>query len=70
MIPDDISSVEGIVWRGLTVRDFSILDSYEGCDAETPVYQREQRNITIKGRTETVWAYFGTAMFLAQIGQS
>ena len=64
MIPDENSSVVGVVWRGLTVQDFVILDRYEGCHAETPVYQREQRKIIIEGKVEAVWAYFGTSTFL------
>ena len=67
MIPDENSSVEGVVWRGLTVQDFVILDRYEGCHVETPVYQREKRQIIVEGKTEEVWAYFGTSTFLTSI---
>lgn len=67
MIPDENSSVVGVVWRGLTVQDFVILDRYEGCHAETPVYQREQRKVIIEGKVEEVWAYFGTSTFLISI---
>ena len=67
MIPENNLSVEGVVWRGLTNQDFVVLDRYEGCHVETPVYQREKRTITIEDRTEEVWAYFGTPMFLTQI---
>ena len=67
MIPDENSSVEGIVWRGLTVQDFTVLDRYEGCDVEVPVYQREKRKVTIEGKMEEAWAYFGTSTFLTQI---
>ena len=67
MIADANSRVEGIVWRGLTVQDFTILDRYEGCHVETSVYQREKRNVTIEGKTEEVWAYFGTPLFLTHM---
>ena len=63
MIPDENLNVEGIVWRGLTAQDFAILDRYEGCHVETPVYQREKRKAIIDGKTEEVWAYFGTSTF-------
>lgn len=67
MIPSENLSVEGIVWRGLTVQDFAVLDRYEGCHVETPVYQREKRKIIIEGKSEEVWAYFGTSAFLISI---
>ena len=67
MVPDENSSVEGVVWRGLTAQDFIILDRYEGCDVETPVYQREKRRGMADDREEEVWGYFGTPAFLAQI---
>ena len=67
MIPDENSSVEGVVWQGLTAEDFVILDRYEGCHVETPVYQREKREVIIEDKAETVWAYFGTSTFLKQI---
>lgn len=67
MAPDENSSVEGIVWQGLTAQDFTVLDRYEGCDVETPVYQREKRTVIIEGKAEEVWAYFGTSVFLMQI---
>jgi len=67
LIPNEDSSVEGIVWRGLTDQDFAILDRYEGCHVETPVYQREKRKVIIDGKTEEVWAYFGTPTFLTSI---
>ena len=61
------SSVEGIVWRGLREGDFIILDRYEGCDAEAPVYRREKRMVIITGREEEAWAYLGTSAFLTQV---
>jgi gamma-glutamylcyclotransferase (GGCT)/AIG2-like uncharacterized protein YtfP len=67
MIPDENSSVEGVVWQGLTAEDFVILDRYEGCHVETPVYQREKREVIIEDKAEAVWAYFGTSTFLKQI---
>ena len=67
MIPDENSSVEGVVWQGLTVEDFVILDRYESCHVETPVYQRERRKVIIEDEVEEVWAYFGTPIFLTQI---
>ena len=67
MIPDENLNVEGVVWRGLTVQDFAILDRYEGCHVETPVYQRRKREIMIDGRKEAVWTYFGTSTFLISI---
>ncbi len=67
MIPAENSSVEGVVWQGLTVQDFAILDRYEGCHVETPVYQREKRKVIIEGKAEEVWAYFGTLRFLISI---
>ena len=67
MIPGENSSVEGVVWRGLTVQDFAVLDRYEGCHVETPVYQREKRKITIEGNMEEVWVYFCTSKFLISI---
>ena len=60
-------SVEGVVWQGLTVEDFVILDRYESCHVETPVYQRERRKVIIEDEVEEVWAYFGTPIFLTQI---
>ncbi len=63
LIPSEDSSVEGVVWRGLTAQDFVILDKYEGCHVETPVYQREKRKVIIDGKTEEVWVYFGTSTF-------
>ena len=67
LIPSKGASVEGVVWRGLAAQDFAILDRYEGCHVETPVYQREKRQIIIKGKTEEVWVYFGTSTFLISI---
>ena len=67
LIPSEDSSVEGIVWQGLTDQDFAILDRYEGCHAETPVYQREKRKAVIDGKTEEVWVYFATSAFLISI---
>ncbi|MCZ6679130.1 MAG: gamma-glutamylcyclotransferase [Candidatus Poribacteria bacterium] len=67
MVPAANASVEGLVWRGLTAEDFRILDRYEGCDVETPIYQREKRNVMIDGRESEVWSYFGTPAFLAQM---
>ncbi len=67
MISDENSSVEGVVWQGLTVEDFVILDRYESCHVETPVYQRERRKVIIEDEVEEVWAYFGTPIFLTQI---
>ena len=67
MIPSENLSVEGVVWRGLTVQDFAVLDRYEGCHVETPVYQREKRKIIIDDKTEEVWVYFGTSTFLISI---
>lgn len=67
MIPDENSIVEGVVWRGLTIRDLAILDRYEGCHVEEPIYQREKRKIIVEGKTEEVWAYFSTPMFSSQI---
>ena len=67
MLPTEDSSVEGIVWRGLTVQDFGVLDRYEGCHVETPVYQREMREIIVEDKVEEVWAYFATSAFLISI---
>ena len=67
MIPHENSSVEGVVWRGLTVQDFAVLDRYEGCHVETPVYQREKREIIVEDKVEEVWAYFATSTFLTSI---
>ena len=67
MIPDENSSVEGIVWRGLTIQDLVILDQYEGCQVDEPIYQREKRKIIIEGKMEEVWTYFSSPMFLSQI---
>ena len=63
MVPAEGRSVDGIVWRNLTHRDFEILDIYEGCKTETPVYQREKRKALVEGREEEIWAYFGTPAF-------
>lgn len=67
LIPSENSSVAGIVWRGLTDQDFAILDRYEGCHVDTPVYHREKRQVLIDGRTEEVWVYFGTSTFIISI---
>lgn len=67
IIPSENSSVEGVVWHDLTDHDFAILDRYEGCHVETPVYQREKRKVIINGKTEEVWVYFGTPVFLDHI---
>ena len=67
MIPSENSHVKGVVWRRLTVQDFAVLDRYEGCHVETPVYQREKRKVIIDGKTEEVWTYFGTSPFLISI---
>ena len=67
MIPSQNSSVEGVVWRGLTVQDFAVLDRYEGCHVEIPVYQREKRQVMIEGKVEEVWVYLGTSMFMISI---
>ncbi len=67
LIPSEHSSVEGVVWRGLTDQDFAILDRYEGCHVETPIYQREKRQVIIEGKTEDVWMYFGTSTFIISI---
>lgn len=69
LIPSENVNVEGVVWRGLTVQDFAILDRYEGCHVETPVYQREMRKVIIEGKPEEVWVYFGTSTFLISIGK-
>lgn len=66
MVPAEESSVDGVVWRGLTAEDFEIVDRYERCNTETPVYQREKRKVIVEGREEEVWAYFGTPAFLAR----
>ena len=66
MVPAEESSVNGIAGRDLTVEDFEILDWYEGCNTETPVYQREKRKVTVEGREEEMWAHFGTPAFLTQ----
>ena len=67
IIPSETLSVDGVVWRGLTVQDFAVLDRYEGCHVETPVYQREKRKVVIDGKTEEVWVYFATSAFLMSI---
>lgn len=67
IISSENLSVEGVVWQGLTVQDFVILDRYEGCHVETPVYQREKRKVMINGRKEEVWTYFGTSTFLISL---
>lgn len=67
LIPQANSSVEGLVWRGLTTQDFAILDRYEGCHVETPVYQREKRKTVIGEKVEEVWTYFATSAFLISI---
>lgn len=67
IIPSKNSSVEGMVWRGLTDEDFSVLDRYEGCHVETPVYQREKRNVIINDEIEEVWTYFSSSLFLSSI---
>lgn len=66
MVPAEGCSVDGIVWRDLTDRDFEIMDRYEGCETETPVYQREKRKAIVEGREEEIWAYIGTPAFLIQ----
>lgn len=63
MVPAEGCSVDGIVWRNLTDRDFEIMDKYEGCNTQTPVYQREKRKAIVEGREEEIWAYFGTPAF-------
>lgn len=67
MVPAKGCSVDGIVWRDLTDRDFEIMDRYEGCNTQTPVYQREKRKAIVEGREEEIWAYFGTPAFLIQM---
>ena len=67
IISSENLSVEGVVWRGLTVQDFVILDRYEGCHVETPVYHREKRKVMINGIKEEVWTYFGTSTFLISL---
>ena len=67
MIPYENSSVQGIVWRGLTVEDFTVLDRYEGCHVQNPVYQREKRKVIIGGTVEEVWTYLATSTFLTSI---
>jgi gamma-glutamylcyclotransferase (GGCT)/AIG2-like uncharacterized protein YtfP len=67
IIPSENLSVEGVVWRGLTAQNFAVLDRYEGCHVETPVYQREKRKVIIDGKTEEVWVYFGTSTFIISI---
>ena len=67
LIPSAHSSVEGVVWRGLTAQDFAVLDRYEGCHVETPVYQREKRKVIIDSETEEVWVYCGTSTFTISI---
>ncbi len=67
LIPSENLSVEGVVWRGLTVQDFAVLDRYEGCHVAAPIYQREKREVIIDGKTEEVWTYFGTSTFIISI---
>ena len=67
MIPYENSSVQGVVWRGLTVEDFTVLDRYEGCHVQNPVYQREKRKVMIEGTVEEVWTYLATSTFLTSI---
>ena len=67
LIPNANSRVEGVVWQGLTDQDFAILDRYEGCHVDTPVYHRERRQVVIDGKTEEVWVYFGTSTFITSI---
>ena len=67
LVPSQDSRVEGVVWRGLTVQDLAVLDRYEGCHVETPIYQREKRKIPIEGKTEEVWVYFCTSRFLVSV---
>lgn len=69
MIPYENSSVQGVVWRGLTVEDFTVLDGYEGCHVQNPVYQREKRKVIIEGTVEEVWTYLATSTFLTSIGK-
>ena len=67
MTPYENSSVHGVVWRGLTVEDFTVLDRYEGCHVQNPVYQREKRKVIIEGAVEEVWTYLATSTFLTSI---
>ena len=67
LIPNEDSSVEGIVWQGLTDQDFAILDRYEGCHVDTAIYHREKRQVITDGKTAEVWVYFATATFLISI---
>ena len=67
IIPSENSNVQGVVWRELTDQDFVILDKYEGCHVETPIYQREKRAVIINRKTEEVWVYFGTSPFIISI---
>ena len=67
LIPQENSSVEGLVWRGLTAQDFAVLDRYEGCHVEAPVYQREKRRVMIGEKVEEVWTYVATSAFLISI---
>lgn len=67
IIPRENSNVHGVVWRELTDQDFVILDKYEGCHVETPIYQREKREVIINRKTEEVWVYFATLPFIISI---
>jgi gamma-glutamylcyclotransferase (GGCT)/AIG2-like uncharacterized protein YtfP len=67
IIPRENLNVQGVVWRELTDQDFAILDKYEGCHVETPVYQREKREVIIDRKMEEVWVYFGTSPFIISI---
>ena len=67
MVPSENARVKGIVWKELTAQDFVILDRYEGCNVEVPVYQREKRQVMIHNRQEEAWGYFGTPNFFERI---
>ena len=67
MIPSETHTVRGVVWRGLTDQDLTILDRYERCDMKPPLYRREQRKILIENQEEDAWMYLGTPTFLTQM---
>lgn len=64
--PEDRSSVEGIMWDGISEADLKIIDEYESCDHKPPPYRREEHRVIViaEGRSEMAWVYVGNNWFV------
>lgn len=61
ILPDPSGEIHGLVWD-LEVADLKVLDHYEGCDDEPPLYFRQWANIETNGKTVRAQVYVGNPL--------